>query len=103
VPVRRVGLAPGFLANARVQDGFERESGGVIGKHGIAHGCSIKTTVVVEDGIAEVLANLVKGGLAWLNDFAGNNVRVYHGDTQFGKHVGDRRLAAGDAPGQPDA
>jgi hypothetical protein len=99
---RGFGLAPGLEADARVQNCLECESGRVVGKHKLAHGRAIESTIAVDNVVPKVLTNLLERGLAGFYDLACDDVGVDDGHPEFGKHVGDRGLAAGDATGQPD-
>ena len=86
-----------------MQYGFETLSGRVIGEYDASQRGAIEFPVGSENGFAELLTDFVQSRPAGLDDLPGNDVGVDDCGSQIGKEICNRRLAAGDAAGQPDS
>jgi len=97
-----VGLPARFRRDARVQNGLEIVSRPVIRKDRSTHRRTIEIAVLVDLVAPEASPNVVESGLPGQDQVPGDNIGVNDRSAQLGKHVRDRRLAAGDAAGQAD-
>lgn len=73
------GLAPGFGANRRMQNGFKIQSCGVIGKYQPAHDTAIEISCRVNDFVAKSRANFEECGRAGCYNFPGDDVGIDDG------------------------
>ena len=91
---------PCFLLDARVQNGLELLSRGIVSKNLLPHGATIQGAIRVKHGIAECFSDLIERRLAGLHKLARDDVSVDDGYTEFGKRIGNQGLAAGDSASQ---
>ena len=86
--------------DAGMQQGFELSAHFRMGKNALPQGCAVKRAVLQERVLAEEGCDFLQGGLAGGRQCVGDDVRVDHGDAQFGKYACGFALAAADAAGQ---
>ena len=69
-------LAPPDGADARMKDFFQFATGAGVGENAPGQFVATQPAIVTEELPAEQLPNFSKRGLAWLNDLAGDDIRI---------------------------
>ena len=82
---------------------FESLTGVVVGKYALSHGRTIECAVSGDHIIAELLSYFVQGRLARFDDLAGDDIGIDQLRAERSEHVGNGRLATGDAACQADS
>ena len=88
------------FGNARVDDGVQAVELGAIVEHDGAEFCAVDPPVRHGHGLSEFLQDLAVGGLARLDKFMRQGVRIEDGEAHFPEHGSNGAFAAGDSTGE---
>lgn len=91
------------ITNSRVQYVLDLPALRIVGKYDFSHCPAIQGTARLKYCIAEDLTDFVKRRCARGDDLPRDHVRIDNRHPEIRKIIGDSRLAAGYATGEPDA
>src|SRR5690606_5941980 len=101
-PAGGPGSFLGDLADARVQDAFERLAPVVVPENHIAQLAAVEAPVRADDAGAELARDLLEGRLPGLDELPCDHVGIDHRHASLGEALGDHGFAARDAAGEAD-
>ena len=95
-------LAPPDGADARMKDFFQFATGAGVGENAFGQFVATQPAIVTDDFLAEQLPNFSQGGLTWLNDLAGDDIRINNRKAAPAQQIGCCRFPHADAAGETE-
>ena len=89
-------------ADAWMKDFFQFATGAGVGENALGQFVATQPAIVTEDFPAEQLPNFSKRGLAWLNDLAGDDVRINDRKAALAQQIGCSRFPHANAAGETE-